>query len=464
MNVETAERAELLALIAELQAALAAAAVRIAALEAELARRDGPPKTPANSSLPPAKGFKGTKWPPRPEHRAKLGPPFGHPGSGRRRGEVDVVVVCAPPQCRRCGHGLDAAPRQRIGTSQVVDLPPLRPVVVEAQRYAAVCPRCGTTTRAAYPTGLEPTRVFGPGLEALVTYLHEQHHVGYQRLQRLSRDVFGLHLSEGAVANLLQRTAVKLAPRVAAIRQQVRASPVIGSDETSARVQGQTWWQWVFQTPRASYHVMSPRRNGAVVQAFLGDARPATWTSDLWQPQLNATAARHQVCLAHQLRELQYVLDAEHSGWAAAFGTLLRATIHLAHERDAGQLDGETYARAVAMTEAWASALLQTPVRGAEASRLWVRFRTHRDRLFVFLYDPAVPPTNNASEQALRPSVVHRKVLGSFRSTWGADAHAAVTSVLDTARKGGDDLFATLYAALGSPLTPPLPASPLPCR
>jgi transposase len=458
MNIETAERAQLLALIAELQAALAAATARIAALEAELARRGGPPKTPANSSLPPAKGFKRTKRPPPTEHRTQLGPPKGHRGSSRRRSAADLVVVCAPPHCRRCGQGLASASLHRIGTSQVVDLPPLRPVVVEAWRYAAACPHCGTTTRGTYPTGLEPTRVFGPGLEALVSYLHEQHHVGYQRLQGLARDVFGLHLSEGAVANVLRRTAVKLAPQVAAIREAVRASPVIGSDETSARVQGQTWWQWVFQTPNASYHVISPRRNGAVVYDFVGDARPATWVSDLWRPQLNAPAGRHQICLAHQLRELQYVWDAEQSAWAAVFARLLRAAIHLAHERDAARLDGEAYARAVAMVEAWASALLQTPVPGAEASRLWIRFRDHRDQVFGFLYDPAVPPTNNASELALRPSVVHRKVSGGFRSVWGADAHAAVTTVLDTARKGGHGLLATLYAALGSPLAPLWPA------
>ena len=92
-------------------------------------------------------------------------------------------------------------------------------------------------------------------------------------------------------------------------------------------------------------------------------------------------------------------------------------------------------------------------MRGAEASRLWVRFREHRERLFVFLYDPRVPPTNNASEQALRHSVVHRKVTGGFRSDWGAEAHAIVTTVLDTARKQGHPLFETLVVAL-APLPP----------
>jgi transposase len=431
---------------------LAAAQNRNAELEAELARRGGPPKTPQNSATPPSKGWKRER--PAPEG-TKRGPPFGHQGISRRRAEPDRVVLCQPTQCVGCGADLAAVPQERVGTSQVVELPPIEPVVLEAWRYAATCPHCGTTTIAPYPAGFEPTRVFGPHLEALWTYLHEQHHVSYARLAALGRDRWHLRVSQGALAHALRRAAQRLRPQAAAIREAVRASPVIGSDETSARVAGRTHWQGVFQTPTASYHVIAPRRNGEVVQAFLGDAAPETWVSDLWKPQLGARAARHQICLAHQLRELQYVVDKEQSPWAQECQELLRLAIHRAHQRDGGTLRGAAYTAAVAALERRCDALLATPVEGAEASRLWVRFREHRDSLFVFLYDAAVPPTNNASEQALRHSVVHRKVTGGFRSDWGADAHAIVTTVLDTARKRGEDLLTTLHAALGQPAAIP---------
>jgi transposase len=447
----------LVALIRRLEEQLAVATARIAELEAELARRGGPPKTPQNSSIPPSKGFKRE----RPSGEgAKRGPPFGHRGTSRPRTVPDWIVLCQPRQCAGCGADLTTAPQGRVGTSQVVELPPVRPVVLEAWRYEATCAACGATTAAAYPAGFEPTRVFGPHLEALWTYLHEQHHVGYARLAALGRDMWRLRVSQGALANALQRVAGRLQPQAAAIREQVRASPVIGSDETSARVNGRTHWQWVFQTPTASYHVIGPRRNGEVVQEFLGDAVPEAWVSDLWKPQLNAPAGRHQICLAHQLRELQYVVDKERSAWAQDCQALFRLAIHRAHQRDRGELWGAAYGAAVRKIEADCDALLATPVEGAEASRLWVRFREHREHLFVFLYDPAVPPTNNTSEQALRNSVVHRKVTGGFRSAWGADAHAIVTTVLDTARKRGDDLLTTLHAALGAPAAIP-PGLPL---
>jgi transposase len=399
------------------EAELAAAQARNAELAAELAQRGGPPKTPQNSSTPPSKGYKRER--PPAADGAKRGPPVGHPGTSRRRAEPDAIVLCQPTYCATCGHDLTDSPQERVGQSQVVELPPVQPVVLEAWRYAATCAHCGATTTAAYPAGFEPTRVFGPRLEALWTYLHEQHHVGLARLAALGRDLWHLPVSQGALVNALRRVAQQLAPQAAAIGEQVRASPIIGSDETSARVNGQTHWQWVFQTPTASYHVIRPRRNGAVVQAFLGEAVPETWGSDLYRPQLNAGAARHQICLTHQLRDLQYVVDKEQSPWARDCQALFRLAIHRAHQRDRGELWGAAYTAAVRKIEADCDTLLATPVPGAEASRLWVRFREHRDRLFVFLDDPAVPPTNNASEQALRHSVVHRKVTGGFRSDWG---------------------------------------------
>ncbi|SRR5579884_70712 len=451
---------EMVALVRQLEARLravetelAAAQARIAELEAELARRGGPPQTPQNSATPPSKGWKRER-PPAPEG-AKRGPPFGHRGTSRRRAEPDWVVLCQPTHCGACGQDLRAAPQERVGTSQVVDLPPVRPVVLEAWRYAASCPACGAMTTADYPTGCEPPRVFGPHLEALGTYLHEQQHVSYARLAAIGRDLWRLAVSQGALAHALARVAQRLAPQAATIREQVRASPVIGSDETSARVNGRTHWQWVFQTPTASYHVIVPRRNGEVVQDFLGDAVPEAWVSDLWKPQLAARAQRHQICLGHQLRELQYVVDKERSAWARECQALFRLAIHRAHQRDRGELWGAAYTAAVRKIEVACDVLLATPVEGAEARRLWARFREHRAALCVFLYDPAVPPTNNASEQALRHSVVHRKVTGGFRSDWGADAHAIVTTVLDTARKRGENLLTTLHAALGAPVAIP---------
>ena len=122
---------ELVALVRQLEARLqalatelATAQARIAELAAELASRSGPPKTPQNSSTPPSKGWKRDR--PAGEG-AKHGPPFGHLGRSRRRAQPDWIVLCQPTHCASCGADLAAAPQERVGASQVVELPPVQP-------------------------------------------------------------------------------------------------------------------------------------------------------------------------------------------------------------------------------------------------------------------------------------------------------------------------------------------------
>ena len=106
--------------------------------------------------------------------------------------------------------------------SQVIELPELRPVVLEVWAYAARCGACGTRTVAEVPPGFEPGRTFGPRIEALLGYLHHGHHLSHERLVALAESVFGVHISEGAVAAALARLAERAKPEVAAIREAVR--------------------------------------------------------------------------------------------------------------------------------------------------------------------------------------------------------------------------------------------------
>src|SRR3954452_12730208 len=294
--------------LAEREAAIERRDEKIRALEEELSQFQRPVKTPANSSVPPSRGQKAN----RVERRGrKPGPKRGHVGASRGRSEPDVVVECRPSACDGCGEPLPETGGRRVGRSQVTDLPSFEPVVIEGWQYAMTCAHCGVQTVGAYPEGLEPRRTFGPGIEALLIYLHERHHVGYERLVELCRDVVGLAISQGGVENALRRLVEQARPTYAAIGQTVRGSPVINSDETGARVAGTTQWQWTFQTPEASYHVIAASRGGDVIEAFLDGAEPEVWGSDLWAPQMLTSAAAHQICMSHQERDLTFAVDAD---------------------------------------------------------------------------------------------------------------------------------------------------------
>ena len=446
-------REELLELVRRQQEALAERDAKIRELEEQLAQFRRPTKTSESSAVPPSRGQKANRGAGR---RRKLGPKRGHVGVSRVRSEPDVVVECRPRACAGCGQELPQTGGRRTGRSQVIELPSFTPVVIEAWQYTVACAQCGKQTAGTYPAGLEPRRTFGPGVEALLSYFHERHHVGYERLVEVCRDVFGLAISQGGVENALHRWVERARPTYAAIREQVRGSPVINSDETSARVAGRNHWQWVFQTPEASYHVIVPSRGGEVIDAFLDGVAPAVWGSDLWAPQILTPATEHQICLSHQERDLTFAVEADIGAarlWAIELRHVFGRAIRLHHER--AQITPETFARRRLLIENATDRLVfdRYVAPQAEAARLQQRYRTHRDSLYVFLHRDDVEPTNNSSERDLRPSVIHRKVIGGFRSAWGADASAIRSSILATARKQGQNLLHAFLAVAGpSPL------------
>jgi transposase len=194
-----------------------------------------------------------------------------------------------------------------------------------------------------------------------------------------------------------------------------------------------------------------------VIDEFLAGAEPEVWISDLAPAQLGAPAAAHQICLAHQLRALQYAIDADGQvgvQWAVALQRVFRRGIHLHHER--GQITPESFLRRRTLIEHAAQRLIFRDWAGAgEAGNLQRRYAKHWQDLFVFLERDDVEPTNNASERDLRNSVIHRKVTGGYRSDWGAQASMILISILTTARKQGQGYFAALRAVAGpSPLQP----------
>ena len=312
---------DLLALIqvqlvqAEAQAAqIGALKARIAELEA---RFDAPRKTPGNSSTPPSKGHK----PNRPECPKK--PRHGRPGVTRAlAAHPDRIIEAMLDACPCCDHAFGLADQPDVHAYDHVDLPPVSPVVTRINRHRGICPGCRKRVAAPVPDGFKPGSPFGPGLCALIIHLHVTQAIGFERLVCLLSEVFGLTLSQGAVANILARAEAPLLAAAAPIAAAVRESPVVGSDETSARVKGKTWWQWVLLGSTAICHVIANTRAASVVTTFTDGAQPEVWVADRYGGQQGHGATR-QMCLAHLLRDAVYASEDGDGGFAPGFRLLL---------------------------------------------------------------------------------------------------------------------------------------------
>lgn len=439
------------------QATLAQLQADYAALRLKFEKDQRPPTTSRNSSQPPSRDQKANQAEAR--TKRKHGPPAGHVKHERQFvTEPDHVVVLKAAQCACCATDLQGLAGELVAVNQITEVPPAQAEVIEVRQYAVTCPACGQTALAQPPAGLEMSRRFGARLESLVIYYRQEQHMSYERTQTALWNLHGVALSQGGIDQIMQRAGQQAVAATEPLQQAVRASAVVNSDETSARVDGRNWWEWVFCTGTAVLHVIKPSRGTDVIAAVMGAHGVEVWGSDCWSAQLKAPAQCWQLCLAHQLRNLQAVVDRYPLlFWAPAMQALFRYAIHVHHQRD--QLPAPQFTAHVARIAKLCDWLLARPVTQPEALRLQNRYRKHRQHLFVFLERTDVAPTNNVSEQALRASVVHRKVLGGFRSQWGAEAYAALASIIDTAALKGTKAFEALRTLMGPPALP-LPAPP----
>jgi transposase len=429
-------------LIRALWAQVQSLAARVADLEAKLAE---PGKNQDNSSLPPSKGQK----PNRPEKATRVGPrkgSLGRKGGGRPLAcTVDETITAKAPNCAHCHTALTEADQVLSGRYDKIDLPPVRPVVTRVERYAGHCPCCGGVTLAPVPVGLEDGSPFSINIVALAIYLRFAHAISYRRLTRLMLHLYALQISEGALDAMMQRAKPCFDNQVAAILARLRRSRIVGSDETTVRVDGRTYWNWVFQNNQVVIHIVRNSRAASVVTETMAGHRPSIWVSDLYGAQ-QGHADRWQVCLAHQLRDCQYAIEAGDTIFAPRMKALLLRAVVLARRRES--LAESTRRRYLRRLDHDLNAIMVLAPSNPHGRRLRKRYGKVRSHLFTFLEHADVPPDNNASERELRPTATYRKVTGGFRSNWGADLFAGVRSVVGTAARRGIDTFHAIRATL----------------
>ena len=413
---------------------------RIAELEAIVGK---PRKTSSNSHLPPSKDGPGRAK--RPKRPAKKRPPR----AGRFRPlteRPDKTERRVAGACGHCGADVSGAAQRCRHRYDHIDLPPIRPVVTRVEIFGGRCGGCGHRYRAEAPAGMPPGTPFGPGIRSLLMYLHHSHHVGFERLSRMLRELFGLTISEGAIAKAFQRMGGDLDAARKAIQAKLLTARIIASDETTTRVDGATHWQWVFLSDKAVLHKIAPSRARAVADDVLGGHKPDVWVSDRYAGQ-QELGRSHQVCLAHVLRDVQYAIDSGDTIFAPKIRDHLRWAIGVGKRRS--RLKDSTLAVYAAKADDKLDRLVAGPVAHPAGKVLNKQIKAWRTKFFVFMTDRDVPATNNISEREIRPSVVFRKVTNGFRSDWGAQIHAGYRSVTGTARLSGQPALEAIRDLIG---------------
>jgi transposase len=79
--------------------------------------------------------------------------------------------------------------------------------------------------------------------------------------------------------------------------ERVQSARIIGSDETSERVNGKNQWEWMFQNEDVCFHLIRPSRGKKVIDEVMGSHPPEVWVSDLYSAQKAHPAEDWQIYL-----------------------------------------------------------------------------------------------------------------------------------------------------------------------
>ena len=318
---------------------LADAKTRIKELEDENDEKDDsagssgkPEKNCSNSSVPPsqesiaARELRRTKSLRKPSGKPNGGQP-GHKGSTLQSVSTpDRIIKHEPAYCKCCGRPLDGIEYRKIRKMQIIDI---KFVVetTEEQYYEKVC-QCGCVNNCDAPN----CRIkYGDNIRTLVSYLNVVQCIPFKRIAELISDLCGRRMSEGTIQNILKGNSAKSDNAYEEIRKRIECAPVVGADETGAAVGKQLHWNWIFQTDALTYvYQLKSRGQEAVDSKFPNGLPHSTLVTDRKQTYFKMNVKDHQVCLAHLLRNAEYLneLDTKQD-WSRRFIHLLAHAIDL---------------------------------------------------------------------------------------------------------------------------------------
>ena len=462
------------AALATANRSLIAAHRAIVRLTARVAWADARAATSSrNSSRPPSTDRSEHRPHPRslrPRSTRHTGGQPGHVGHTVLARAPDRVVVHRPAVCTGCGVPLAGLVATRRVRRQVIDLPPIRPRVVEHQAETLVCPACGAETTAPFPAAVTAPVSYGPGVQSLAVYLHTGQLLPVHRTAAVLAEVCGCPIADGTVLRAVARSAGALAPTEAAIKGAVTRGPLVHLDETGLHLGPRTLWLHVASTDRLTFYAVHPQRGSAALEAIgLVPAFRGRAVHDGWTAYQRYTRCQHSLCNAHHLRELTFVAEELHQAWAAQLATVLRdGKAAVAAARFAGRAglteaeQAPLVARYTALLAIGALANPAPPPTGrrghptrGKAGSLVARLQQQQAATLAFLGDVRIPFDNNQAERDLRMMQLRQKISGGFRTRTGADQFCRLRGYLSTLRKQRLPVVVALRATARG--TPPLP-------
>lgn len=435
-----------LAALEELESRLHRLQAQVRMLEEQLNQ------TSRNSSRPPSSDPPRSPRSTRRAGQRRRGGQPGHRGHSRSLlpiDEVSEIVPLKPERCAGCQaplRGDDPSPFRH----QVIEIPPIRPMVTEYQWHQLVCPDCGETTRAPWPDGV-PSGTYGARVHATVALCTGPYRLSKRTTAEVMAALFGVPMSVGTISQSETRTTSVLAKPVEQARDAVEAQAVAHLDETSWRQSGKRAWLWVAVTSVVTVFAIRLSRGGQVARELLGEKFGGILVTDRYSGYNWYPVRWRQLCWAHLLRDFEAMRGRE--GGSEEIGAALLEQAHQMfvwwHRVRDGTLARSTFRSYMTPLRREVERLLeagsQCGVAKTEGTCRDILKR--RQALWTFVQVEGVEPTNNSSERAIRPGVQRRKMSFGTQSEAGSRFVESMMTVVATLKQHKRNVLEYLTAA-----------------
>jgi len=342
--------------------------------------------------------------------------------------EIEVTCDCCP----ECGEAFDES--AGVSPRLVEELPdPQPPEVTQYNRHHYECHSCGTETVASHPDCPDEGQ-FGVNVIAQAALSRYDHRLPYRKISDRFEQLHGLELSGASTWHATERAARAGRCEYEQIRRQIQQADVVHIDETGIKRDGEQAWIWTFTTENHTLYAVRESRGSKVPKEVLGEDFAGTVVCDGWTayPAFSSTLQR---CWAHILRE------AEDAAAKQAEGEPIYRALKQLYVALQTRLESDLTVRERAELQRVArrelESLIERSVPDGPVATLLGKIEGGLDHWLTFVGEPAVSPTNNAAENALREPVVLRKIIGTLRNDRGMFVHETLLSLLATCRQQG---------------------------
>jgi transposase len=393
-----------------------------------------------NSSKPPSSDPPGMVVALLRRRRRKRGARRGHPPHLRALLPAEAVkrrIEVCPTVCPCGSTDLERTIQEPL-RHQIVDVPPIRPEVIEYLQPSYRCRDCGSSVYQPLPQEIR-RRHFGPGVLALVGILTGSLNTSKRKALALMNEVFGVPMSLGGLSACEEQIAHALAQPHQELLEYLQHQPTAHADETGwPRGNRQKGWLWTLCCTTAAVFVIQAGRGQKAAQKLLG-VFGGILHCDRWSGY-NGFAGLRQLCWAHLKRDFQALSEAK--GSMGRIGgelfALTKQILRLSKRVRDGTLRWPMFHHRMKPLMQRVETLL---ARGADSGQPLAgqcrRIFNQRHYLWTFVYDARVEPTNNLAERMVRQAVLWRK--GSFgtQSERGARYAERILSACATCRLQG---------------------------